>query len=479
MSDWDDDEEDITDAEEEGEYAILRCGQLRFTSNSAVVLPGSYRVYAEALRLAKDRFKDRTLLLLSHTDAEGSHAFNDELSQLRALNSLNVLMGDRLESWVTTCQDRHKALDVWKILDWCAMAAWRCKPKGDAPADSVTALTPDLKTAMAAFREEFKYHLHNATTRDLSPARIEPLAAAIGAEPPDWFWRAVYELFTARIRTDLHLSKDDFESLRSGLQLLPEEPARGCGERYPLEDKQKSEVNRRTEFLFFPADAHVPIENLARLYDEQRYTADKLDCPGEPDPTIEIVPPEGDFLIALDMSGSMAAVDGTGQSRLERVVAALKAVLDARVGTGSMCAFTFDSGPKWLGPGTRAGWYPCNAANVNALKTALDGLAPGGGTATKAMMDSIHNFSSQHRRDPYEIVFLSDGLPGDIQPTGLNRAATDFKNKGRQSPRYTVHSYGFSLVDGDRLSRFMRAMASSPSSKYWHPIPIVPRAEDG
>lgn len=472
--DWDEDDEPVelpTPAAPQGSYALLKCKAINFNTDSAIPPPDAIDVVGQALIYAKEHPTER-LLLLSHTDRVASASYNEALSADRAANVYNLLLARR-DAWVVKSDERHRPIDCDQLLSWADKNmggmdddAWACAPDSVSSPGTKT-LRSETKKAIVRFCRRHAAIYSKTPLQPATPAEQAAGAADMGNRPPDEFWRRIFSLYQQRIQAFTRLTHRDQQAVRQALRFVsPSEPSRGCGERYPLEnphqDEFESETNRRTELMFFKDPHAVPWEDLAQLYDEERFEVTPIPCPVIPSSSLELKAPPGSLVLLLDVSGSMKTRHGASGTRLDCLKDSVRTLLQAKRGSSDEFAIvTFASG---VGVYERGVVKPCTSPEIDAAIAWVQRLVTSGNTNTSAGFKK----AAEVAKLGWTVVFVSDGLPtaGVTSETELKRmVGTLTKGKGLK-----VDAYGF-VGDADlKLGNLMKSLASIPPSTYWHPI---------
>jgi outer membrane protein OmpA-like peptidoglycan-associated protein/peptidoglycan hydrolase-like protein with peptidoglycan-binding domain len=289
---------------------VLEMEDVHFHHDSAVLLPdhgdcgksgageaqriAGLGVLEACFRHAKAQPKQK-LLLAGHTDTSGKPAYNLTLSELRAKNVRALLVGDR-DTWVGSCEEKHKVRDVQQILTWAdAALGWGCDPEG---------IDDDRGPKTIASTKAFQGAYNRVFDKQIA------VDGDVGTET----WGAFFDACQLGLRERLE-AKDEAELAAWRKQLRWLDAARpfvGCGENHPIDAPEKpnhrSQTNRRVELLFFDPDQEPRLDchpgpgacdpKLCELYDPGCYRRDYI----VPEPIEE---PEEDrlLLVPLDLEG--------------------------------------------------------------------------------------------------------------------------------------------------------------------------------
>lgn len=388
----------------------LTCDRVRFNTDSAVLQPSGLRVIAAAFQHAKAN-PGLKLLIASHTDRQGGEEDNQALSEARAKNVLHIFAGERKE-WIESCKRENKSLqkDVRGLLTWAA-EVWNiegCKPKAvtNDPRDAA------LDALVSAFKKGF--------AKRFSTNYVET------NEAPDidfTFWGKVYNLYVWTLVDQLRVDKPaDLAAFLKNVTWVDEaNRSIGCGERFPAKptaDGQAAAENRRTEFLFFPANQEPmqtgfegnpdPAEYLKGVYAPKRYKFEPIPCPpplfyGEPIP-------EGNVVFVIDISGSMRPTSSTGdrigsaKRNLNLAIADLAD--DARFGV-----VAYDTTVRFLWGTDAPKVEVASEAKRSEARTWVNALAPNGVTNTNQALEAAFKATNLDESKPKTVKLLSDGSP--------------------------------------------------------------------
>ncbi len=310
---------------------ILEMEDINFHLDSAVLLPDFgpdapqpgtpdqnritglgvlYACYTQAVAYPK-----QALLVAGHTDRSGPSAYNLTLSELRAQNVLAVLKGDR-EAWAAISQGRHKVEDYQQILKWIAYTwGWNCDPGEKTGKDN-----EQTKTAIENFQRQYNIEL-------------DAFIAINGKVGPET-WGAFFDIYMRELMTLLATNKAGLESYRSKLTFIKGRPeCVGCGEFFPItKDRNKSEIDRRVELLFFDPGEEPELEchpepgkcrhKECDLYGNKLYSFSRVECkPPVPTPpstthairitnvdTPHFIPDLDEVTIAYEITGPMGRI---------------------------------------------------------------------------------------------------------------------------------------------------------------------------
>jgi hypothetical protein len=466
-----------------GQAFMLDCG-IQFNTGSAVVHPKAMKVLASVLQYSRDN-PDHKLLILSHTDKVGDPGKNQALSEDRAKSVLYLLFGagPKLEenrtAWVQVVSERHVAQDAQDL----------CSEHDLDPGPRAAAGTKVLPPATRAKLKEYKASAANTLDR------TGYVATEVGEKTDDETWTLSYELFRRRLAGELVLSEQELIDLCNKLPwATPDARSIGCGELYPRDTKATgaSEVNRRTEFVFFPPDTTPPTKaELKTLYDGT-FQVEHLPCDSI-DPHLA-VPSEENCVFILDVSGSMKNKDGLDQTRLDRLRPLFIELIEQYAAGNTpttprnFCCIAFgaqgntiDQCLMWKKAGQErqivnygsekyfVPLVPTTPEHVATMKTFLLGLAPWGGTPARSALKLAMGAAISAGKIPAScrIVFVSDGVPsmedGDKSWQDIVNAVVKWQSKSTPAPyalpgdrKWPVDSYGFATGPG---AAFMRRLA--------------------
>ncbi|MFH1197538.1 MAG: hypothetical protein V1720_17700 [bacterium] len=204
----------------------------------------------KALALAYKQIEsdpNKLLIIAGHTDTSGTDEFNFKLSEERAENILYLLTVTK-EEWAANCYARHKIEDYQQIMKHFEKKLV-C---GCDPGDVDDKWGPNTKTATKNFFEK--------TVPEKAAALLTKVENDYKKRWPEDAWLPVYDLYSEEIAEALEISTGDLDILRiSGVHFVdPSTPYVGCGESFPIEEKEKSNYrsqrNRRVELIFFDKD---------------------------------------------------------------------------------------------------------------------------------------------------------------------------------------------------------------------------------
>ena len=222
----------------------------------------------KALALLFKQFEmdpDKRLLITAHTDTSGTAKYNFELSELRALNVLYLLIEERQETpavkekWSEVCYEKHKIEDYQQILTYVYTSRkWPCNP-----VKINNQWNEDTRRATDSF-----INYYNAEYADKHGTERLPdgLMMQIINDPkkrwPLELWGAVYDLYSEDLAGVLDISLSQLKTLRLDLNdgkfVSAEKKYVACGESFPIDDSHKnnyrSQSNRRVEILLFDKD---------------------------------------------------------------------------------------------------------------------------------------------------------------------------------------------------------------------------------
>lgn len=467
-----------------GQAFMLDCG-IQFNTGSAVVHPKAMKVLASVLQYSREN-PDHKLLILSHTDKVGDATANQALSEDRAKSVLYLLFGagpklpENREAWVKVVSERHVAQDAQDLLVEHDLD----------PGPRAAAGTKVLPPATRAKLKDYKASA--AHTLD----RTSYVATEVGEKTDDETWVLSYELFRRRLAGELVLSEQELIDLCNALPWVSaDQRSIGCGELYPKDAKATgaSEVNRRTEFVFFPPDTTPPTKGeLKKLYDGT-FKVEHLPC----DSVVPrmTVPVEENCVFILDVSGSMSQKDGLDETRLDRLRPLFIDLIE-RYAAGatatsprSFCCIAFgatnpraiDQCLMWRKPGQERGivnvgtdrYYvplvPATPDHVATMKTFLQEQTPSGGTPARSALKLAMGAATSATKVPASgrIVFVSDGIPsledGDRSWQDICNAVVTWQAPTTPAPyaikgtrKWPVDTYGFATGPG---AAFMRRLA--------------------
>jgi outer membrane protein OmpA-like peptidoglycan-associated protein len=194
-------------------------------------------VLATAYRFAQLNTSHR-LLLAGHADTSGETNYNYELSKLRALNVLHLLLGER-EQWIDICVAKSKVEDYQRILKHCARRfGFGCDPGAVDNEDG-----PATETALRSFQDHYNARFGKSIAVD----------GKVGRET----WGAFFDVYIDELASMLETTADGLDSFRQALQFVADDQKFiSCGESTPIDqpDRQnfRSAENRRVELIFFP-----------------------------------------------------------------------------------------------------------------------------------------------------------------------------------------------------------------------------------
>lgn len=467
-----------------GQAFMLDCG-IQFNTGSAVVHPKAMKVLASVLQYSQDN-PDHKLLILSHTDKVGDTAANQALSEDRAKSVLYLLFGagpklpENRAAWVKVVAGRHVAQDAQDLL------AEHDLDYGPRAAAGTKVLPP-------ATREKLKaYKASAANTLD----RTGYVATDVGETTDEETWVLSYELFRRRLAGELVVSEQELIDLCNALPWVDaDQRSIGCGELYPKDPRATgaSEVNRRTEFVFFPPDTTPPTKTeLKRLYDGT-FQVEHLPCDTVV-PHLK-VPVEENCVFILDVSGSMSQKDGLDKTRLDRLRPLFIELIEkyaegstAATPRNFACMVFGATNPKaieqclmWRKAGQERGivnvgtdrYYvplvPATPESVATMKAFLLEQAPSGGTPARSALKLAMGAAISATKVPASgrIVFVSDGNPslqdGDKSWQDICNAVVKWQSPNEPAPyaikgarKWPVDTYGFATGPG---AAFMRRLA--------------------
>jgi outer membrane protein OmpA-like peptidoglycan-associated protein len=255
--------QDFTAGEVSGpKVRFVELAATHFRTNSAVVLPEGERpasqtdeaqwptsasAFATALRFNQEN-RGKKLLVAGHTDTAASEDFNQKLSEERARCTLALLTGGKAgrDEFAALCDARHRVADYKQILACVARAF------PDLEFDCAPPAIDDVEATGAEPVKRFqrKYNVHCEA--------LNPAAAALvdDGDVGPLTWGAFFDCFELSLQRELGVDVAGLAELRAELEFADDaRKALGFGEFFPIEelgvDDFRSELNRRTEILFF------------------------------------------------------------------------------------------------------------------------------------------------------------------------------------------------------------------------------------
>lgn len=219
-----------------------------FRHGSAVFLPGIIEespggtagqnnltgvLMIKAILMRAFSHPEQKVLIAGHTDRSGDDQTNDIVSQKRARAVMYSIIAKR-DEWVEIADSTSKVEDKQHYLKWVSIVSVpECDP---GPLDGK--FGPKTENATRIFQK------HSGLKDD----------GIFGKKT----WGAVFDVLQNEISKNMQ--KDDTEKQallnRNSMRwVFPDNPAVGCGERWPIENAEsdglKSQTNRRVEILFF------------------------------------------------------------------------------------------------------------------------------------------------------------------------------------------------------------------------------------
>lgn len=190
----------------------------------------------------------KRLLIAGHTDTTAGEWYNFKLSEMRALSAVYLFSNDK-EKWVRQFKQEvnadgvrtHRKEDRQHILQWASrIRRWNCDP---GSIDGIVGTKTDaaVKEFKKAYNGEFNGSL--------------PINESFSGET----WGAVFDLYQDELRKTMDADENKMDEYRRGIQWQfsgdSKKNAVGCGEKWPLDNKEKdnyrSRTNRRIEMLLF------------------------------------------------------------------------------------------------------------------------------------------------------------------------------------------------------------------------------------
>ncbi len=224
-----------------------------------------------AIALAFKQFEfdaGTTLLIAGHTDTSGGAKMNFELSELRALNVLLLMEGNRRD-WALGAAERHRIEDYQQIMKWIkhnTRWGWDCDP------DKVDNIWGDKTSgATQRFIDAYNDWVDSGDAPDVA-AKIAPdMHSRIRNDGqhkwPMEMWQAVFDVYNDELAAILRVDRDGLNGqYRTKLHWANDEKKYvSCGESFPIDDAERdnyrSQQNRRVELLFFDEGDAPPVIN--------------------------------------------------------------------------------------------------------------------------------------------------------------------------------------------------------------------------
>jgi len=186
-----------------------------------------------------------------------------------------------------------------------------------------------------------------------------------------------------------------------------------------------------------------------------------------PQLTIRTPKDQTNVVLAVDVSGSMAATD-VQPTRMQAAIEAGRTLIDKLPGNAEVGLVIFNSRAQVVSPLTQ---------DHGSIKDALGSLAPGGGTAigdaiqvAVAQLASITNPTKSSKQPPVMIVLLTDGTSNTgIQPLD---AASQAKQAGIPVEAVGVGQRNQTTIAGGRIvdgvdETTLQAIASATGGRYF------------
>ncbi len=224
-----------------------------------------------AIGLAFKQFEfdaGKSLLIAGHTDTSGGERMNFELSELRALNVLLLMEGNRRD-WALCAAERHRIEDYQQIMKWIKFNTrwgWDTDP-GDI--DNIWgSLT---RGATERFIAAYNTWVDSGDAPDVAVKIAPDMITRISNDGqhrwPMEMWQAVFDVYNDELAAILRVNRDGLNGqYRSKLKWANDEKKIvSCGESFPIDDAEKdnyrSQQNRRVELLFFDEGEAPPVIN--------------------------------------------------------------------------------------------------------------------------------------------------------------------------------------------------------------------------
>jgi peptidoglycan hydrolase-like protein with peptidoglycan-binding domain len=197
---------------------------------------GGLGVLATAYRFASEH-PDHRLLLAGHADTSGGVEYNFWLSELRALDVLYLLLGER-QPWVEVCRQKTKIEDHQRIVKhFGRVFGWDCDP---GEVDNVAG--PRTTAGIRSFQRNYNERFQRSIAED----------GIVG----DDTWGAFFDAYMEELAIRLGTTRDGLPAIRQFQFVDHQQRWIACGEKHPIDQPSRgnyrSAQNRRVEILFFP-----------------------------------------------------------------------------------------------------------------------------------------------------------------------------------------------------------------------------------
>ncbi len=241
---------------------------IRFSYNSAIFLPDyethsskdddvcTHKIIEQIDYITETHkqilnYPELSVIVTGHTDAPGSEAYNQDLSEIRAKAVYCILTGDRESfgetqtgKYITDKQKRADTLihDQIRVLNWIAeWFTWPCSHEGNHN---------DPFRQVASFQDSY-----NTRYRDLGLTSITPLD--VDKDFGQNTWRAVFDCYNKILANDLGGTLEELKTVQSKIiAFVPETPWIGLSVNYPIDasggEYSPTAVNRRVEIVLIP-----------------------------------------------------------------------------------------------------------------------------------------------------------------------------------------------------------------------------------
>ncbi len=230
---------------------FLQRGDFGFSANRTILLPtcahareqsevvDAIALIADLLSHLHEIGEPRRVLVVGHTGASGSTAYDIELAALRAENVYCLLSGDR-SSWASLGHVHAQVADERALLRWVARDfGWDCDP---GPLDDLV----ESRTAVA--RSRFRARALQVFGQQGGDAdRLDPAD-----------WEVLFDLIEFALAARLAMTHTELAGLRADVVFV-DPPILACGERWskaqdaPDPASTKS-IDHRVEVLLFHPD---------------------------------------------------------------------------------------------------------------------------------------------------------------------------------------------------------------------------------